>query len=701
LYCFTRTAIPRLIVVGAAIFFLSSCAQTPVAPPAETPKAESSEKSYNQYDTTFDMRLAIARDLTMFPEAARDELVELPPPETDLWEVIVNGYAIPDLDGALVEKWERWYADRPDYVERMIERSRLFLYHIVHEIEARQMPMEIALLPMIESAYNPNALSRSSASGIWQFIPSTGKHYGLKQNWWMDERRDVLSATDSALNYLQKLYGDFTDWHLALAAYNWGEGSVSRALAKNRASKKPETYAALKMPNETKNYVPKLQAVKNIIRDPGKYGLTLADIPDAPYFTVVKTMRKMDVDMAVSLAEMSKEEFLALNPQHNRPVIAGANEFTLLLPIDKANIFASKLDLVDQPLVTWQAYRIQKGETLAQVADKFNMTPEALRAVNGLGSKTQVREGLALLVPAEQPSAMTEVSLVNTVFTTVPSTRTMYYKVKKGDTLSGIAKRYGVDVQALMRLNGIKKPSALRAGKNIRVMSNAPVYTARQESSTKNNNKRDQTTTHTVQKGDTLSGIAKHYGVTVTELEALNHFDKKVVLRIGQNIQVAASSASSKTVAKVSAPVDEKSSEEKPQARSAVHIVRQGDTLSSIAAHYQVSVNNLLRWNRLTKKSLLRIGQRIVIEDDGGLGKALAIQSGKSEENNIIEVVGSGRSYRVQEGDTLGQIARAHGTTIKDLMRWNDIKKPTTLRAGQMIRVSYHVEPISVAKNDN
>ncbi len=198
----------------------------------------------------------------------------------DLWERIIEGYGIPDIEGPLVEKWEQWYASRPDYVARMVERSRRYLYHIVTEVELRKMPTEIALLPMIESAYNPIAMSTARAAGIWQFIPSTGKHYGLTQNFWIDSRRDVLAATDKALDYLGKLHGDFDDWQLALAGYNWGEGNVGRALAKNRArGAAARRTRPSRCPRRRSNYLPKLQAVKNIVRDPEKYGLALGGHP--------------------------------------------------------------------------------------------------------------------------------------------------------------------------------------------------------------------------------------------------------------------------------------------------------------------------------------------------------------------------------------------------------------------------------------
>ena len=399
------------------------------------------------------------------------ELEPLPEPAEDLWDRIVKGYAVPDLEGPLVDKWERYYAERPDYVARMVDRSRRYLYHIVSEVDQRSLPLEIALLPMVESAFNPRALSTSRAAGIWQFIPSTGKHYGLEQNFWFDSRRDVIAATDRALDYLQKLFGDFGDWQLALAAYNWGEGSVGRALQRNRAKGLPATYEALAMPDETRNYLPKLQALKNIVRDPEKYGLVLADVPDAPYFTAVKVSRKMDVKRAAELAELPEDEFLALNPQHNRPVMAGADEFTILLPIDKAELFAAKLDLHDQPLVSWQAYRMNPNETLAQVAARFGMSPETLRAINGVGTRATLHAGHVLLVPAERGRAdAADASLQRAVFTVVPQGRTFYHTVRRGETLSTIAARYGVTVGDLRSWNAMTQ-SAVKVGQQVRVTS--------------------------------------------------------------------------------------------------------------------------------------------------------------------------------------------------------------------------------------
>jgi membrane-bound lytic murein transglycosylase D len=427
-------------------------------------------------------------DVGPFPPSVSADLEPLPPQATDLWDRIRRGYAMPDLDDPYVTKWEEWYSSRPDYVARMIDRSRRYLYYIVVEVQQRGMPLEIALLPMVESAYNPTAMSTARASGMWQFMPGTGKQFGMRQNFWFDSRRDVIAATEGALAYLQALYAQFNDWQLALAAYNWGEGNVARAIAKNQKAGLPTDYASLSMPDETRNYLPKLQAIKNIVADPAKFNLAFDDIPDAPYFTVVRTTKPMDVKRAAELAELSMEEFTYLNPHYNRPVIAGADEYAILLPIDKAELFAAKLELSDQPLVSWQAYRLRTGETLPQVAARVGMSVETLRAVNGIGAKARVPAGHTLLVPSQRPTRESGDTLASAVFTnlvvtTVPRGRTFYYRVNRGDTLAAIATRYAVTTQDLRRWNNLGQ-NALTAGQKLRITSdlapNAPnVGTAR------------------------------------------------------------------------------------------------------------------------------------------------------------------------------------------------------------------------------
>lgn len=473
------------VTLALLLAALAGCATTTAPPESQTPPSPIAQAAAPDPEASPPQPLPpieaapIAKFVIppAFSAGAAADLEPLPEPAEDLWDRIVKGYAIPDLEGPLVEKWERWYADRPEYVARMIDRSRRYLYHIVNEIDQRRMPLDIALLPMIESAFNPIAQSSARASGIWQFMPSTGKHFGLQQNFWFDSRRDVLAATDKALDYLQKLHGDFGDWQLALAAYNWGEGNVGRALHRNQSRGLAADYVTLDMPNETRNYLPKLQAIKNIVREPEKYGLVLADIPDAPYFAVVKVDRKMDVKRAAELAELPEQEFLALNPQHNRPVIAGADEFTILLPIDKAELFAAKLELHHQPLVSWQAYRVKEGETLPQVAAKFGMSVETLRAINGIGARARIARGHPLLVPAERPTNAADASLERAVFTVVPQGRTFYHTVRRGETLSSIARRYGVTAAELREWNPVSH-SSVQVGRQLRVTSDVAQTTS-------------------------------------------------------------------------------------------------------------------------------------------------------------------------------------------------------------------------------
>ena len=318
----------------------------------------------------------------------------------DLRQRIISGYNIPDIESSYTGTHEAWYASRPDYVKRMISRSQRYLYHIVVEVEKRGMPSEIALLPMVESAFNPVANSRTKASGIWQFMPATGKTFGLKQDWWVDNRRDVTAATNAALTYLQKLHGMFGSWDLALAAYNAGEGTVQRAIEHNLKKGLPTDYASLPLPEETKNYVPKLQAIKNIMKQPENYGLNIDKIPNRPYFTKVIAPEQIDAKLAASLAEISYEEFVSLNPEYNRPVITETgNAHEILLPVSAANTFKINLANYDKPLVSWQTYHAKRGERMDKIAQKFGINVSQLRDVNDISSGKKISSSQSLLVP--------------------------------------------------------------------------------------------------------------------------------------------------------------------------------------------------------------------------------------------------------------------------------------------------------------
>ncbi|HEY5929919.1 MAG TPA: transglycosylase SLT domain-containing protein [Burkholderiales bacterium] len=396
-------------------------------------------------------------------------------PYDSLWQRIRAGFALPDLDSPLVARHEAWYLNRPDYLHRMVERSRLYLYFIVDEVEKHKMPMEIALLPMIESAYNPTAYSHAHASGIWQFIPSTGKRYGLQQTWWYDGRRDVMAATRAALDYLDRLHDQFDDWQLALASYNWGENGVARAIAKNKARRKPTTYPYLQMPRETRNYLPKLQAIKNIISHPDKLGFPLEDIPNQPYFTTVTTPQHMDMQVAARLAEMTEDDFRSLNPAHTRPVITSNGTRTLLVPVDKAGIFTTNLQGYEEPLVSWQTYTLKKNENLATVAAKFRISQERLREINGIKRHVTLSAGRSLLVPMdEDANASNFGDTWNTPEFQAPEERSggrVTYKVRNGDSLYSIAQKHRVTVAAIKDWNRLRS-NQIRAGQRLTIYTN-------------------------------------------------------------------------------------------------------------------------------------------------------------------------------------------------------------------------------------
>lgn len=321
----------------------------------------------------------------------------------DLWERIRAGYAMPELDTDLVRVQERWYATRPDYIQRMTTRSRKYLFHIVEELELRKMPSELALLPFIESAFNPQAMSVARAAGMWQFIPSTGKHFELKQNLFRDDRRDVLASTRAALDYLQKLHGMFGDWHLALAAYNWGEGNVARAIARNQREGLGTGYLDLRMPEETRHYVPKLQAVKNLISRPEAFKIDIPVIENHPYFQTVTLKRDIDVPLAARLANVPIEDFKALNPSANRPVILAAGTPQILLPWDNATVFERNLEAHQSgQLATWTAWTVPATMTVAALAQKVGMSEADLRSINQIPPRMMVRSGSTVLVRRTQ-----------------------------------------------------------------------------------------------------------------------------------------------------------------------------------------------------------------------------------------------------------------------------------------------------------
>ena len=419
------------------------------------------------------------------PNLANDPLSEfVVASEVDVWARIRKGFAIPDLvDNQLAINQTVWYSSRPEYIGRTTKRASLYLHHMVEELEKRGMPTELALLPFIESAFNPQAYSSAKAAGLWQFMPATGLDFKLKQNMFKDDRRSVLASTDAALTYLQRLYRMFGDWHLALAAYNWGEGSVQRAIKKAQADGVGTDFNSLSayMPAETKNYVPKLQAVKNIIAAPEAYGVTLAKVDNQPYFVSVAKTRDIDVKLAAQLAELPMEEFKALNPQFNRPVITGSST-QILLPQNNAEKYKTNLSKWGHALSSWTSHKITNTrERIETIAAKFHTTPEVIREVNNIPPKMVLKAGSTILVPRTDDTGQKDITqdiadnAMMAMAPDMPDSKKINVTVKKSDTINSIANRYKVTTAQIKNWNDLRGDK-LASGQKLEL--HVPIRTA-------------------------------------------------------------------------------------------------------------------------------------------------------------------------------------------------------------------------------
>lgn len=523
----------------------------------------------------------------------------------DLWQRIRRGFAMPAMDDEYVTRNESRFASNPAYLDRLFQRSSKYLYFVVSEVEKRGMPMEIALLPMIESAYNPQAYSHAKAAGLWQFIPATGTHYGLEQTWWYDGRRDIYAATGAALDYLTMLHNMFGDWQLALAAYNWGEGAVQRAISRNQAKGLPTDYLSLKMPAETRNYVPKLMAIRNLIATPEIYGLNLPALENKPYFTALSTSRHIDLDLAASLAGMSVSEFLTLNPAYNKPVIAYKPERKVLVPIEKADLFNEGLANYSGDLLSWQPYQVVKGDSLETLSAQYGANPASLSSVNRL-SNPRLKPGQLVLVPrrAELASLATPAAVPTKPVTTAAIETRPVVPANESTTATPIEiaavtekpdtpKTETVITAAYTPNTPVIIPETNDAEIAQAAPAEAPVIVAKPRY-------------HVVDKGDTAFNIARRYGLSVDELLQINQL-KNANLNLGKRLNILADAAPVMAKEKVSQKATSKS---KP---SSQYTVQSGDTASKIARRFSVTVPELLRWNGLKNNSVLKPGDDLTI----------------------------------------------------------------------------------------
>jgi len=393
----------------------------------------------------------------------------------DLWGRIRAGYAMPVLDSPLVARHEQWFVNNPEYLDSMMGRARLYLYYIVDEVEKRGMPMEIALLPAIESAYKPQAYSRARASGLWQFIPSTGRVYGLEMNWWYDGRNDVMASTGAALDYLEKLHGQFGDWQLALAAYNCGESKIERLVADNKRRGLPTDYSSLKkLPRETRNYVPKLMAMANIIADPAKFNLQIAAIPNVPYFTRIVTDNQIDLGVVARLTDMPVNELFLINPGYQRWVTDPNGPHALLVPADKKDVLIEGLTkLTEDERVQWARHQVRRGDTISRVAGRYKVTAASIRTANNM-SNNHLIAGQDLLIPvsvnkvnAHPPLAIIKPANANVRQEGSRERVKILHRVRSGESLWSIARKYKVYIHQLREWNLLEPGDALRLGQRL------------------------------------------------------------------------------------------------------------------------------------------------------------------------------------------------------------------------------------------
>lgn len=575
---------------------------------------------------TLALSLALALPLSPYASEPPGEIEEIVTPGADddeiytVWTRVRDGFKIPNMENSVVDENLAKYSKRPDYLQRMANRSQKYLYHIIEEVTARRMPTEIALLPFVESAFVTNAKSRVKAAGLWQFMPATGKHYELDQTMWKDERYDVLQSTAAALTYLQRLHDEFDDWPLAFAAYNWGEGNVRRAIKRNQSLGLPTDYMSLKMPAETRNYYPKLQAIKNIVQNPNDYGIKLPTIYNEPFFVQIFKDQDIDVKRAAKLAGMSHEEFSTLNPSFNRPVIVASHNHSMLMPTDKLDQFIENLVAYrtsGKPLSSWTTYRVQPEDTVASIARKAHMTEAALREANQIPAGRRIKPGSLVLVSKSSGLGNAEDISSDTIdasFALAQDYRRVTYRVRRGDNMRSVARRLGVSPATIMKSNGLRS-QRLRVGQTLRV--NVPIVT-RQTTTSRPTTTRSTPDTpvastkfYVVRKGDTLYSIANRYGITASALRNANNISGNNI-SVGQRLTINASGTPTKrhvVLEEVPERVQKQVSK-RPLAKKKTYKVRKGDTLFSIASSANMSVNQLKKLNGIRNNNL-KVGQTL------------------------------------------------------------------------------------------
>jgi len=455
------------------------------------------------------------------------------PEVDDSWQYLISLFSLPEVDPALIKKQMDWYLARPKYIETIQTRAQPYLYNIIKQVEEKGLPGELALLPAVESGFKAHAYSRAHASGLWQFIPSTGRLYGLDQNWWYDGRRDVYASTEAATSYLKKLGAVFdNDWLLALASYNAGVGTVSRSVKRNAAANKATDFWSLDLPRETKNYVPKLLALAKIFANADDYGISLKTQTHKPTFIAVDIGSQLDLSRAAQLSKVSQEELLHLNPGFKQGYTPPQGPHRLLIPVDNAELFKKNLAMLpSDQRVQWHRHKIKTGENLGSISRRYQANIKVIREINHL-KNNNIRAGAYLMIPGAQninnPNPFIQTSSKNTTHK-YPS-----YTVRKGDSLWGIARKFDTQAKELARWNRMELKTPLRLGQTLVIKKRTKA--ARQIATSK----KVQAVHYTVRSGDSLYAISEKFNVRVADLRKWNASKLGKYLKPGQTLTVKA-----------------------------------------------------------------------------------------------------------------------------------------------------------------
>lgn len=555
--------------------------------------------------------------------------------DTSLWQRLRDGFALDEKhDNDRIDAQRAWFVDHQAYLDRVATRAKRYLYYITQQAEKRHIPLELALLPVVESGFDPFAYSRSRASGPWQFMPSTGTYFDLTQDWWYDGRRDLVASTSAAMTYLQRLADRFDgNWLLALASYNSGAGTVSKAIKRNQRKGLPTDFWHLDLPRETRAYVPKLLAIAQLVATPQAYGITLPPIANKPYFDIIDTGGQLDLSEAANMADISVQELYMLNPGFNRWATPPNGPNRLLIPVSHSERFKTALAaLPDTQRVSWQRYEIQPGDSLLSISQHKDIPVMTLRHINHIKGNVIIA-GQTLLIPGGHNASndYTHALTKNLLKHNQPTgRRSTQYLVRSGDSLWTISQRFNVPINKLMAWNRLGRRSTLHPGQHLKLYGIASA----------------KAQYYKVRHGDSLWTIAQQHQVAVADLVAWNHLNKNKPLQPGQKLKLLGAA----TPARV--PVTDR------------YKVQSGDSLWSIAHAHQLSVQQLLAWNNLSKSSTLRPGQLLKLS---------------------TKVAPKVRSYKVKSGDSLWSIAQHHQISVKQLLAWNDIDKTSPLQPGQQI----------------